>query len=741
MIRFQFGISGAKQRRKVFLGSVSTLALAAAALPVQAQTQKDTADAQPAQLQTITVFGHERDYKADLPSISKLTEPLVDTPQSITTITSQLIDDRGATTLNDALRNVPGISLGAGEFSWQGTNLTLRGFNARNDIYMDGMRDFGSYYRDPFNLDQVQVLEGPSSILFGRGSTGGVINQTSKQATLTPLTSGTLSFGTDETKRITADIDQPLPEFGEGVAARLNVMGHDSMQAGRAIGENQRFGVAPTLAFGLGTPTRVTLSYFHQTEDDTPDYGIPWFAGSPAPVPRNNFYGFKGDHLHTDADIVTARVEHDFNDAIRVSSQLRYADYRRDFRISEPTVPTSFSPALNPPSTITISRNEWIGNSQETMLQDQTDATFKFETGGLEHTVVTGFEVGSESSDPVFKNSLDTPTDTLLNPNENQIYTGQPYLRLRSNTDATSFAAYVLDTIKIGEQWQLIGGWRWDRFDSTFKGTYYTVPPAQVNQFLKYNAANEVDQIPSYRGAVVYKPTPDSSVYFAYGTSFNPSAEMLTQITSGRGLGTGYEGLAPEKNQNFEFGTKWDLFNHRLALSAALFREEKTNARVPDPHNSGFFILAGEQRVDGVDLEAVGRITDAWQVHAGYTYLHSVQDGTTLAAGSPPVGAALANVPKHSATLWTEYRLPFGLELGGGINYMSSRVAQVTAPVETVPGYITFDAMAKYPLTEQIVLQVNVYNLTDRYFYDQIHNWHIVPGAGRSALFSASFKY
>jgi catecholate siderophore receptor len=737
VIRFQFGISGGRRRPGAFLCGVSTLAIAVVAAP-RAHAQTTAADAAPDQLQTITVFGKERDYKADTPTISKLTEPLVDTPQSITTVTGQLIEDRGAQTLNDVLRNVPGISLGAGEFSWQGTTLTLRGFNARNDIYLDGMRDFGSYYRDPFNLDQVQVLEGASSILFGRGSTGGVVNQVSKQPTMNRFMAGTLSFGTDETKRITADINQPLPDLGEGVAARLNVMGHESMQAGRAIGENQRYGVAPSLAFGMGTPTRLTLSYFHQTQDDTPDYGIPWFAGRPAPVPRNNYYGFRSDYLHTDADIVTARLEHDFSDAIRVSSQLRYADYRRDFRISEPIVPTTFTPGT-PLSSITVSRNEWIGNSQEKMLQDQTDATLKFATGPLEHTLVTGFEVGSESSDPVFENSLNTPTTTLLNPNENQVFTGQPCLRLRSNTDATSFAAYVIDTIKIGEQWELTGGWRWDHFDSTFSGTYYTVPPAPLNQFLKSNTANELDQIPSYRGAVIYKPTPDSSVYFTYGTSFNPSAEMLTQITSGRGLGTGYEGLAPEKNRNFELGTKWDLLNHELALTAALFREEKTNARVPDPNNSGFFILGGKQRVDGVDLEAVGRITDTWQIHAGYTYLHSVQQEST--PGAAAVGSVLANVPKHSATVWSEYRLPFGLELGGGINYMSSRVAQNTPPIETAPGYVTFDAMAKYPLTEQVVLQVNFYNLTDRYYYDQLHGFHIIAGAGRSALFSASLMY
>jgi catecholate siderophore receptor len=306
--------------------------------PALAQT---TGEPDASQRQTITVIGDRHDYKAEQPSISKLTEPLLDTPQSITTVSKQLIDDRGAATLNDALRNVPGISLGAGEFSWQGTNLTLRGFNARNDIYLDGMRDFGSYYRDPFDLDEVQVLEGPSSILFGRGSTGGVVNQVSKAPTMTPILSATLSAGTDETRRLTADIDQPLPELGDGVAARLALMGHDQMVAGRDVGEYARYGFAPSLAFGLGTPARVTLSYFHQTENDTPDYGIPWFAGSPAPVARNNFYGFKSDYLNTNADVLTAKVEHNFSDSVQIRSQLRYADYTRDFRISEPIVPSA----------------------------------------------------------------------------------------------------------------------------------------------------------------------------------------------------------------------------------------------------------------------------------------------------------------------------------------------------------------------------------------------------------------
>lgn len=725
--------------RNDLLVSASLIALLSYVPAVaEAQTSADAVAPATAPLETITVIGDKRDYKASRPSIPKLTEPLVDTPQSVDTVTEKLIDDRAAATLNDALRNVPGISLGAGEFSWQGTNLTLRGFNARNDIYLDGVRDFGSYYRDPFNLEEVQVLEGPSSILFGRGSTGGVVNQVSKSPTMTPFLSGTLSAGTDETRRLTADIDQALPQLGEGVAARLTLMGHDSMVAGRDVGEYRRYGFAPSLALGLGTPTRLTLSYFHQTENDTPDYGIPWFAGGPAPLARNNFYGFKSDYLNTSADVLTAKVEHDFDDDLQVRSQLRYADYTRDFRISEPIVPRSFTLASPLPS-ITITRNEWSGYSRETLLQDQTDLTVKFVTGAVEHTLVTGFEVGPESSAPEFNNSTKTPTNNLLNPNENQVFTGINFIRLRADTQAVGFAAYAIDTIKLGDRWELTGGVRWDRFDANFRGVYYSVPPAVLNQVARINTDDEVDQIPSYRAALVYKPVADASIYFDYGTSFDPSAETLSQITSGRSLGVGYEGLAPEKNRNFELGAKWDVLDKGLSLRAALFREEKINARVPDPNNPGFSILGGKQQVDGVDIEAVGHISQNWQVNAGYTYLES----TTLksAPGAAAAGSPLNNVPKHSATLWTEYWLSFGMEVGGGLNYVSRRIGQNTPPIETAPGYVTFDAMVKDQLTEQIGLQVNIYNITDKYYYDQLHPFHIVPGAGRSALFSATFRY
>src|SRR6185437_8244942 len=247
-------------------------------------------------------------------TMPKFSEAPLDTPQTITAVSQKVMQQQGTTTLRDALRNVAGISLAAGEGGAQGDSLTIRGFTARNDLFVDGMRDFGSYYRDPFDTQEVAVLQGPASVTFGRGSTGGVVNQETKTPGLDNFVNGNVDFGTDKTKRITTDINKPLPSLGAGAAFRLNLMGQDSGVAGRDVAESRRVGVAPSLAFGLGTPTRWTLSYLHQWADDTPDYGIPWLFNGPAPVERHNYYGFEhGNYLKTNVQIGTAKFEHDFN--------------------------------------------------------------------------------------------------------------------------------------------------------------------------------------------------------------------------------------------------------------------------------------------------------------------------------------------------------------------------------------------------------------------------------------------
>jgi catecholate siderophore receptor len=674
----------------------------------------------PKQLPDVIVTGEPESYKPDFVALPKLPEPLRDTPQSITVVPREVMNDQNSTTLRDALRNVAGISIAAGEGGSQGDNLTLRGFTARGDIFLDGMRDFGSYYRDPFNLEAVDALKGPESVMFGRGSTGGVINQESKSPSLTPAISGELSLGTDLTRRATADINEPVPQLGERTAFRLNLLGHESQVADRDVGENRRFGFAPTLTLGLGTPTRLSLSYFHQSEDDIPDYGVPWVFDHPADVPRHNFYGFKSDFLKTDADIGTVRLEHDFNEKFTLRDQARYANYSRDFRITEAR--TNAAPVLN------LTRNELAGESTETFLQNQVDLTANFDTAFVEHTVVTGLEAGRETSSPKRLNYTGVPATNLQTPDEDDSFSGTASVRSDVDTTAVTVGVYAIDSLKLNEHWTVSGGFRWDYFDADYKDALFA-----TNHFTR------VDEMPSWRAALVYKPVRNGSIYFDYGTSFNPSAETLA-------LSAGNANLPPEKNETFELGTKWDLLHERLTLRGAVFQTDKTNARETNPLDATQVVLAGEQRVRGVEFEVAGHLTEGWQVFAGYSYLDSEVTSSRFFPAS--VGFPLANVPKHTFNLWTTYELPWNLQIGGGLNYVGSRTASSTVPLDPTtgrlkqaPDYWTLNAMIKYRLNKHVDLQANVYNLTDNYYYDQIHPAHIIPGAGISALFSASFRF
>ncbi|HEY4031816.1 MAG TPA: TonB-dependent siderophore receptor [Caulobacteraceae bacterium] len=713
-------------------------AIARSALGLMAALPAGAALAQaPTQVGGVEVTGAETpDYKVDTNSISKLTQPALDTPQQIESISHQLIQDRGALSLNDALRNASGVSLGAGESSWQGTNLTLRGFNARNDMYLDGMRDFGSYYRDPFNLEEVQVLEGPSSVLFGRGSTGGAVNQVSKTPTLMGHTELEAQIGTDNTHRGTIDFDAPLTQLGQGAAVRVNLMAHENNIAGfSSIPHFFRWGVAPSLALGLGTPTRLTFSYFHQSEDDVPTQGIPWFQNAPAPVPRSNFYGFSSDFLHTTTDMWTARAEHDYGSNLTVSDQLRYGQYFHSWRQVEaqPATVTASTTLANE----TVTRALQGANSNETFLQNQLDAQARFATAGFKHTLVFGTEFGPERSSPEYDNGLGVPSTLLLTPNQNQPFAGTVFPRIITDTKAFTYAFYGIDTIEITKQLLLTGGIRWDSFQNNYTSTTYNTTLGKLGVPIAGQPVvdNRTDQAPSYRGGIVYKPTPNGSVYFDYSTSFNPSAEALSEVVAVRSLNMGNLYLDPEKNETYEAGVKWNVLDDKVLLQGAVFREEKDNARVPSAI-AGLNMLGGDFRVDGFELQGSGHLTPEWQFNASYTYLHSQVIKT--APGGPRLGGRLFNAPDSSANLWTSYALTKQLEIGAGVDYVGLRYGNDT---EIAPGYATFDAMLKYRINAHLRAQVNVYNIGDRNYADALHGFHVIPGAGRSALFSLAADF
>lgn len=719
---------------RILLGTGLGAALVhpAAAQPSTAPQQSPESD----RLEEVLVTEEQRErYRVDRSSLSKLTERLRDTPQSITTLSRELLEDRGAMSLNDALRTVPGITLGAGEFSWQGTNPSIRGFSSRNDMFLDGMRDFGSYSRDPFNLETIEVLEGPSSTIFGRGSTGGVINQVSKQPIREQRRAASFNGGSDSTARVTLDLNQPLGNLGRGAAFRVNALAHRSGVADRDGAESHRYGLAPAITLGLDSPTQLTLSYLKQVGDDTPDYGLPWLAGRPAPVPRHNFYGFDSDYVETDADIFTAKLRHEVSERIDLHVQLRYADYSRESRLTEPLISDSVAPGT-PLQDITVDRNVFKGESDETMLQAQSDIVARFSTGAIAHSLVAGIEAGRETSAPTFGFGTGVPGTNLLSPNEGETFSATGTApRLKADTLGSSVAVYALDTLKIGESWELIAGLRWDRFDADYAATRFAVDGSVTGN----EAIERVDRETSYRAAMVYKPKSTGTVYLSWGTSFNPSAESLSFITSGRGLGIGNAFLAPEENESWEIGTKWDLVDEALSVDAALFRIIKDNARVPDPNNAGFNMLAGKQRVDGLSVNVVGRIADRWQITGGYTHLNS--EVLESAPGAAPVGSPLTHAPEHSVSVWVDHEVSDRFDVAAGARFIDERLAQNVPPIKSVPAYWSFDAMARYAVSDSLTLKLNLTNLTDEYYFDQLHPWHVVPGPGLTAVFAVNVVY
>lgn len=666
-------------------------------------------------------------YRTANPSLGKLTQPLLDTPQSVSVLPKQLLDDQGVTTLRDALRDVPGVSLAAGEGGQQGDNLSIRGFNAQNDFYLDGMHDFGSYYRDPFDLESVEVLKGPSSVLFGRGSSGGIINEVTKQAQIAPVTAGTVTFGTDGTKRTTLDVGRPITGL-TGSAVRLNLMVDENGVAGQDFTEYRRFGIAPSLAFGLGTDTRVKLDYLHQQSYDTPSYGIPWLNGKPAPVNTANFYGYQdSDFFRTNVDIGTARVEHDFSPDITVSNQLRYASYERALRVTEPliqgyTTSQDVVPSTLPLSSITVNRHTIGVNSRETTLDDDTDATLHVRTGFLDHTIVTGIEVSRQTSDPTRVNITANAT-SLLYPVSTIPYTLQP-AQTSSGVVANDYAVYATDTIKLGPQVDLVGGWRFDRYDSEY------------HQDAPFLHVTRDDDLPTWHAALVYKPMPNASLYASYGTSFDPSAEALT-------LSAATASVAPEKSRTYEVGGKLDLFDHRLSLNTAFYDTAMTNVRETNPNDPTTDILGGNYRVLGMEFGATGHITERLQVFGGYSYNDAEVVSSPHAA---EVGHAPPNAPRHTVSSFLNYHLPwYGIELGGGVNYVSSRTASSlpvtgTTTIERAPGYVLGQLFFKAPITPNITAQVNITNINNATYYDGLHPGHIIVGADRAALFTLSAK-
>jgi catecholate siderophore receptor len=680
----------------------------------------------PGQSEVVDVTGETPSPPLSSP---KYTEPLRNIPQTITVVPADIIQAQNATTLRDVLRNVTGISIQAGEGGVPaGDNLSIRGFNARTDFFIDGVRDVGGYTRDTFNTEQVEVVKGPASSYAGRGSTGGVINMATKTPRTTAQHNLSLGAGSAAYKRGTLDINQPIESI-DGAAFRFNAMWNDSDAAGRDAVNNERWGIAPSVAFGLDTPTRATVDYTHLDQRNVPDYGIPWvpnnniplaaYADQAPPVDYDNFYGLTSrDYEETRTDVATGRFEHDFASLANLRSVVRYGRTRRDSLIT--------SPRFENTTTTDIRRTDWKSRDQsDGILANLTDVTTRFPTGSVGHALVTGLELARETSEN-WNRIEEGPTPPLTNlftPDYNQPYTSR-LVRDGAVTDAVanSVALYAFDTVHLGDQVDFTGGLRWDRFDLDYR----TVGAAAAETNL-----GRTDDMISWRAGVVYKPRPSGSVYASAGTSMNPSTEGLS-------LTAATVALEPEKSRSIEVGTKWDLSEGRLGLNAALFRTAKTNARTPginpgDPPT----VLQGEHVVGGFEVGANGAISNRWQLFGSYTYMDSE---ITQSNNPAELGKEFGNTPNHSVSMWTTYRLPRDVEVGGGAFYVGDRFNGNTG-VRTAPGYWVGESMASVRVTEHFTLRFNGQNLLDNRYIDRVGGGHFIPGPGRTVNLTADVGF
>ncbi|WP_097305629.1 TonB-dependent receptor [Pseudomonas chlororaphis] len=755
-----------RQQPQLPLGSPRLLASAigvaitagsAAHMAFAAENTEKKAAGNAISLDATSITGEAQDqtsYQVEKASSQKYTAPLVNTPRSVTVVPQQVLKDTAATSLQDALRTVPGITFGAGEGgNPQGDRPFIRGFDAQGDTYLDGVRDTGGQSREIFDIESIEVSKGPNSSFGGRGSAGGSLNLVSKTPKQQDFLNGGFTYGSDQTRRYVLDVNR---QFLDSAAFRLNLMSHEQNVAGRDAVNYDRWGVAPSLTFGLGTPTRVNLSYYHMESDDLPDSGIPYGYSSASATAHkhdkptdggdsDNFYGLKDrDFRKTRADISTISIEHDLNDNMTLKNTLRHGNTGQDYILTQPD-DSKFN--VNKYGTVWRRANSRVSTTETTT--NQTDLFGEFQALGFKHNYSTGLEFTGEetrvSSYNIAGNTAKVcnpgsiPSCTSLsNPNPDDAWTGAISRNYYgTNTKATSRAAYVFDTIELDPQWLLNVGLRYDTFDTV----------ANTDTATGRTKIKDDSQFWNWQAGLVWKPMDNGSVYASYATSASPAGGLVGEGSDGNPLSAGasVSDLQPEETVNYELGTKWDVFNDRLSLTAAVFRTEKKNTRILV--DALTYQNAGESRVDGLELSASGKITDKWQVFAGYSYLKSelVDPGFNgrngvISAGSNK-GNEMPNTPKNSFSLWTTYEVMPKLTVGGGAFYVDEVYGDAGNTVY-VPSYTRYDAMASYKLSKNVDLQLNVQNLTDKTYYDKAYSAHFAnQAAGRTALFTTNFHF
>jgi len=660
-------------------------------------------------------------YKIDELANGLFTEPLLDTPKGVTVLGSDLIDDLGADTFREIFRAQPGITLGTGEGGNAfGDRIFIRGFDARNDVYVDGLRDPGVGSRETFAVQQIEILRGPSSTFGGRGATGGAVSLVSKRPTAGDWGDLDVTLGSDETHRVSADINR---EVSDDFAVRVNLMYHESEVAGRDFVFNDRWGAALAAEWTPSERLLLGFDYFHLSTDYLPDWGVPYDVANNEPfqVDRENFYGvLSRDFGETFSDIYTLRAEYELSEHAQLRSVLRYGQSLNAYTASAPEQPD--------PIAGTVRANAKRRDAVTDYLAHQTQLTFDFDTAGIAHTMVAGYELSHEETlnrQRAFTEcavlpctgATSNPTLDLWNPDPTIPWPSGTAITGRPTIVTDTRALFLLDSLKFTPQWRAFIGLRYDQYEVE-------------TQNLAPNRASESDFL-NWHGGLVFKPSEISTLYLSYSSSSNPACEQLDAFALDYG-GCDVRVVAfdPVENQSWELGRKINTFDEHFNLTAALFQIERSGVPVSTGGGSAPLGLQ-DQEVIGIELTAAGNITESWSLFSGVTFMDAEVTASPIAS---QVGAAFPNISETSFTLTSRHQLSDRLHLGGTAVYNSEKFGgTITAGTTRVPDYWRFDLFGGYDLTESVSVSFNLLNATDQVYYDAIYRsatpfTYIAPG-------------
>jgi catecholate siderophore receptor len=677
--------------------------------------------------------------------VNRLPGTVQDTPQTINVVPREVLEQQNVTTLEEALRNVPGITLTTGEGNGgvAGDQFRIRGFSAQNDVYVDGLRDFGAYQRDAFTFEDVSVLKGPSGYALGTGSVGGGVAVNSRLPHLGNSVGGVVTGGMGPFARATADANYQFSDTG---AIRLNLMGQAARAVDRDTPTGQRWGFAPSIAFGLGTDTTFSLEYLHYEYDQPTDAGVPLISrpgryAVPATelgVPRSTWYGTGNDHDKVTVDRLTARLSHQMNNWLTLSNDTRVGWYDRDFAFS----PVACAAGAACSDAFVAARNPAIsfggGISPYTQsnwsVQNISTATAKFSTGPLRHELTGGFDIWHEDFER--RGYSYTSTRPAIG-----IRTGGGTGIFQSvsadptnfrDTETTGYGVFLNERLWLIPELSIIGGVRWSRYEIDYAaGTPGAAATTSINA-----ETNVWDP----RVAVLFEPTRNQSYYASYSTSSTPPGSYFT--TQPFTVNQNASNFDPERNTIYEVGAKVGVLdNDRLGVYGALYRINKSNALSPDPATGESLQTSDKQRNQGVEVGLTGRILPAWNINANYTWMDSETTASTTAANR---GKRVQYVPEHAASVWTTYELnagePLNLTVGGGITWRS-KVFLDAANTAQAPSNFTLDGLVSHRINDNLRLQVNGYNLTNELNYAALFSNRVVPTAGRTVTVSLAAEF